>query len=95
MVILNKYNLNQFIIYKNSLDNKQNKFYNLYNFNFDFKYKKKVMRSFLMFFFVFYSCMPYNFFAFLNKPSDKLIIKENITLLSENKEFSYFYKKFN
>lgn len=95
MIIFNKYNLNQLIIHKNAIDLNQNKIYNLYNFNFIFNYKKKVIRSFLMFFFIYYSSMPYNFFIFLNKPSDKLIFKENVTLLSENREFSYFYKKFN
>lgn len=95
MVMFGKYNLNQFNIFNNSIDIKKNIKYNLNNFNLNFDIKKKVMRSFLILFFIFYSSTPYNYFIFLGTITNKLIFKDNITLLSDNREFSHFYKKFN
>lgn len=88
--MFNKYNLNQFCILSNSFEFKKNKYYNLNTTNFNFNFKKKIMRSFLTFFFIVYFCFPFDYIVFLGDPILKLTIMNNITIFIDIKEYSFF-----
>lgn len=92
MTIYNKYKLGIYLNVENALIHNKIIKENATKINYIFNYSKKLVRTFIYFYFILYFYMPFSFLTFKGNPTFRLKLDCIVLLILENNWFDSFYK---